>query len=378
MKIPDKVKAGLPIEANTINELIEGLRLIHDNSLGGRLSANTDTVSLHPFWADLTYVPYEKRLLAGTNDATMQATFTQGYVQDFNSDTRLAVFRCEEERRKPIRDGDSFELVLYVGGGSVNAVRFVEEGETDFDLAALKTKYEDAELPVSEAFAQAVIDSQSDDLSGQQYRLRVADFNDVVVREEDTESDPPITQRNEWQITPWLRNDVVWGGAGGSQTCPSFIVSRSPSVYHVLPTEAADSDFYVSIGTANNVIPSNYTSKHVATEGATNTVYLACTMSQQVNDGQAIINVTEAEIMVTGGDPPSLFDSWPATQPRPTTVNIILGYIHSVEIEDADGIGTGEYTYTVTTHHGDIRIEEYTESTSSNTVRRNIFYQRIE
>lgn len=378
MKIPDKVKPGSPIAADTINQLIEGLRLLHDSSLGGDLYPNDDTVSLHPFWADISYLPYENRLLPGSVGFPLQIIFTQGYVQDFNSDERFPVFRCEEERKKSAEDGSAFELVLYVSGGSVVAVRFVEEGQDDFDLEKLRDDYLDAELPVSDAFNQAVEDAKLDDLSGAKYRLRVAEFVHEVVRESDEEADPPISERRQWKCVPWLRNDVVWGGVGGGQTCPSFIVSRTPSVYHVLPNVADDKDFYVSIGTVNNVIPINYTSKHEATAGQTTTVYLACTMSQQVGDGQTIINVTQAEIKTVATDPPDLFESWSATQPRPTTINIILGYIHSVELEDDEGVGTGEYTYTVTTHHGDLRIEEYTENTYGSNVRRNIFYQRIE
>ena len=94
-------------------------------------------------------------------------------------------------------------------------------------------------------------------------------------------------------------------------------------------------------------------------------------MAQQAN-----ISVSSAEIKTTTAAPPELFAEWSPTDLRPAKINIILGYVHSAIIPNTS---PQEYSYSITTHRGDLSIEEYTDidGSISPSATRSIFYRRI-
>jgi hypothetical protein len=156
-----------------------------------------------------------------------------------------------------------------------------------------------------------------------------------------------------------------------TRKCPFLVISKKRKSYHDETQTPSVTDFYIHIGAVNNIIPTNYKTKQSATENETTTVYVECTMSQQAN-----IAVSSAEIKTTTAAPPELFTEWLATDLRPAKINIILGYVHSTPIPDTE---PQEYSYSITTHRGDLSIEEYTDTNGSisPSATRSIFYRRI-
>jgi len=219
MNIPDPVKAGQPIEAATMNTLFSTVRQVRDYVRPGVNSGNDDTLSIHAFWADISMVTKENP------DKPMQAVMEQAYVHNLSTGEKLPVFRHPLEQIKEFDEDDVFELVIYASGTTVNAVRFVEEGEDDFDLQDIAAGFSDPD-GVPKDLQDAIEKSAAENLSGETYRISVLKFIKPVVVEEDLTVEPPVKEVKQWDVEQYCKNDILWGGAGsGGSGCGSWELS---------------------------------------------------------------------------------------------------------------------------------------------------------
>lgn len=219
MNIPDSVKAGQPVEAATMNTLFSTVRQVRDYVRPRIDSGNDDTVSLHAFWADISMVTREDP------DKPMQAVIEQAYVHNLSTGEKLPVFRHPLEQVKEFDVDDVFELVIYATGTTVNAVRFVEEGEVDFDLQTIADGFSGADA-VPGDLQEAIEKSESENLSGEAYRVSVLKFIKPVVVEGDLTAEPPVKEVKQWDVEQYCKNDILWGGAGsGGSGCGSWELS---------------------------------------------------------------------------------------------------------------------------------------------------------
>ena len=329
MNVPDKVKAGQPVRAATINGLIDGVREARYGWQLRQAQFNDDTLSLHPFWRDEEYLPVVDRYSPDNDDCDLKVVFTQGYVHDLNAGERLPVFRCEDERVKQVKDGDVFELLIYVGsGGEVNAVRFVAEGELDYDLQVLSDNITAKGGTPSAELTAAITASAEDNLGGTQYRLRVAEFAKVVVREAVAAApgdDPPVeavAELIQWGNTDYLRNDVVWGGVGGAGCVPWEPTIFDDHDYEADPEGGPDYKVTLNPGTINGVINADWNTALTLgnpAEGDLNYIIATVTFtSKQVSS----IAYSIASAIPSGNDlSPVIEESFP------TSLKIILGTI---------------------------------------------------
>lgn len=219
MNIPDPVKVGQPIEAATMNTLFSTVRQVRDYVRPRIDSGNDDTVSLHAFWADISMVTREDP------DKPMQAVIEQAYVHNLSTGEKLPVFRHPLEQVKEFDVDDVFELVIYATGTTVNAARFVEEGEVDFDLQTIADGFSGADA-VPGDLQEAIEKSESENLSGEAYRVSVLKFIKPVVVEGDLTAEPPVKEVKQWDVEQYCKNDILWGGAGsGGSGCGSWELS---------------------------------------------------------------------------------------------------------------------------------------------------------
>ena len=331
MNVPDKVKAGQPVRAATINGLIDGVREARYGRQLRQAQFNDDTLSLHPFWRDEEYLPVVDRYSPDNDDCDLKVVFTQGYVHDLNAGERLPVFRCEDERVKQVKDGDVFELLIYVGGGGeVNAVRFVAEGELDYDLQSLSDNIEAIGGTPSAELTAAITASAEDNLGGTQYRLRVAEFAKVVVREAVAAApgdDPPVeavAELIQWGNTDYLRNDVVWGGVGGAGCVPWDPTIFDDHDYEAAPEGGPDYKVRLNPGTINGVINASWNDAVSVGDGnpAVDALhYIVATVT--FTDKQVTSIAYSVDAAIPDGDDlsPVLSEAFPAS------LKIILGTI---------------------------------------------------
>lgn len=362
MNIPDPVKAGQPVEAATMNMLFSTVRQVRDYVRPTIDSGNDDTVSLHAFWADISMATKENP------DKPMQAVMEQAYVHDLSTGENLPVFRHPLEQIKAFEEDDVFELVIYASGSTVSAVRFVSEGEDDFNLQDLADSLTADEKVVPQDLIDLIDGPENDPPSGTKYRLKIIEFIKLVVVEEDLTADPPVQELKQWDVIQYCKNDIVWGGAGGD-ACNALKVVQSRPAYIPEPTGDAEAGhFWVQVGTVNNVEISNIYDTHtLLSTGDVCYIYLECSLGQQ-----PLITVQSATIKVAV-EPPELAGEFPEGAIRPTVANIILGYAPVIVDPDTDDV-----SWQLSSKCGDITLVEETSGFGSDGgAIRSVFGLRI-